>query len=412
MLGSDLNAGINVLKKAEVQNRELRLVFESWLDTGNVKKMELTNPPRTVIDIKNARLSSPNVASGLNAGGVEAFRISQFQKDVIRVVIETGETYRCVNYQPMSSRSFYHISLPKNSSNNSRSVERESYRENTSPPVIEEKTPEYEPPVETPEQPVFIEEEPEEERGFFASLFGSRKKGPKGDYTIIVDAGHGGHDSGAVGDGRYQEKIVVLEIAKKVQQELKDKGFTVRMSRSNDRFVQLKNRTKFANSNNADIFVSIHANAVANQSRKEIVHGIETYFLQKTRSEKAKRLAAMENVDVLSNNDHVTNEVLLDSIISGPKLVQSNKLAIDIQNNMIKKTRSKFSNVRDGGVRPAPFYVLVGAQMPSVLVEVGYISNSAERARIFTPSYQDKLAEGIADGVSNYLLNHEKDVEQ
>ncbi len=401
---------MNVLKKADVQNRELRLVFESWLDTGNVKIMELNNPPRTVIDIRNARLSSPNIASGLTAGGVTDFRISQFQANVIRVVIETGQSYRCRHYQPMASRSFYHISLPKDTGN---AVVKAPKKSRYAPPSIIKQTTDYsESPIEEDEEkPAVIEEEPDEKPGFFASLFGSRTRGPKGDYTIVVDAGHGGHDSGAVGDGRYQEKIAVLQIAKKVQKELKDKGFTVRMTRSNDRFVQLKNRTRFANSNHADIFVSIHANAVANQSRKDIVYGIETYFLQKTRSERAKRLAAMENMDVLSENDHVTNEVLLDSIISGPKLVQSNKLAIDIQRNMLKQTRNRFNNVRDGGVRPAPFYVLVGAQMPAVLVEVGYITNSWERARIFTPSYQQKLAEGIADGISSYIVNHEKEIE-
>ena len=102
--------------------------------------------------------------------------------------------------------------------------------------------------------------------------------------------------------------------------------------------------------------------------------------------------------------------VILNSVLSGPKLVQSHKLAIDIQKRVISNLKRGYKRVNNGGVKPAPFWVLVGAQMPSVLVEVGYITHPKERKRLFIPSYQDKIARGIAEGIKAYLINHEKEI--
>jgi N-acetylmuramoyl-L-alanine amidase len=399
LLTTSLFSSANILKKAEVRNKELRLVFNSWLNTKNIKKMTLNNPPRVVIDIKNARLEDSSVGSNLSCAGVRSFRISQYKRDIIRIVIETGSSYRCHHYQPMSSRSFYHISLPKKSSTSIASVmaNDENYQ-TPQKPYAHKKTTKL----------IEREERIDKEVSFFPALFSSGSKGTKKSYIVVIDAGHGGSDSGAVGAGRYYEKVVVLQIAKRVGKYLKDKGHKVIMTRTNDRFIELKNRTKFANRYHADIFVSIHANAVSKAHRRDIVHGIETYYLQKTRSARSKRVAALENSVVLDKNDRLSQDVILNAVLSGPKLVESNKLAIDIQSRMLNNVRSNYRGVRDGGVKPAPFWVLVGAQMPSVLVEVGYITHPKERARIFTADYQKRLAKGIAEGISNYLVNHER----
>ena len=403
LLSTTLFSGTNILKKVEIRNGELRLVFNAWLNTKNIKRMTLNSPPRVVIDIKNARLASSRLASTLSSRGVKSFRISQYKKSTIRIVIETNRKYSCRNYQPMSSRSFYHISLPKKGSSNIASVMNENKKTYRSQ---KKKT-----PVATPRKTKVIYEEPEEEVSFLPSLFSSGSKKTKKSYTVVVDAGHGGHDSGAVGAGRYYEKIVVLQVAKRVAKYLKKHGHKVKMTRTSDRFIKLRNRTKYANRNRADVFVSIHANAVGKKSRRSVVHGIETYYLQKTRSAKSKRIAALENSVVLDKNDRLSQNVILDAVLSGPKIVESNKLAIDIQSKMLKSVRSKYRGVKDGGVKPAPFWVLVGAQMPSVLVEVGYMSHTKERARLFSSRYQDKLAKGIADGVNNYLINHERAID-
>jgi N-acetylmuramoyl-L-alanine amidase len=401
VLSSTLFSGVNTLKKIEVRNKELKLIFTTWINKKNIKKMTLSNPPRVVIDIKNSRLANSKVASKLVSSGVKSFRISQYRRDTIRIVIETYRPYKCKHYQPMSSRSFYHISLPTKGKGTTIATiigeSGDSYGSSNAPPKEVYKDDYY--------------DDDSSDDSFVSSLFSGTPKSTKKTYTIVVDAGHGGKDSGAVGGRGYYEKSVVLQIAKRVAKHLKAKGFRVKMTRTNDRYIKLKNRTRFANRNHADIFVSIHANAVSKRSRRNIVHGIETYFLQTTRSARAARVAAKENSVVLDRNDRLSNNVILNSVLSGPKLVQSHKLAIDIQRMVMSNLKRSYRGVNDGGVKPAPFWVLVGAQMPSVLVEVGYITNPKERARIFMPSYQDRLSRGIAEGVQNYLINREKDID-
>ena len=156
--------------------------------------------------------------------------------------------------------------------------------------------------------------------------------------------------------------------------------------------------------------ISIHANAISDRSRFEVVEGVETYFLQKTRDKRSQRVAARENASVLIGTDRLSRDVIIDAVLNGPKIIQSHKLAIDVQNGMMKNLNSKYSGVKNGGVRPAPFYVLVGASRPSILVEVGYITNSKERKRLFTSGYQDKIAKGIAEGVGRYIDNRKREV--
>jgi N-acetylmuramoyl-L-alanine amidase len=231
----------------------------------------------------------------------------------------------------------------------------------------------------------------------------------RSDSLVVIDAGHGGHDSGAVAGGR-QEKDVVLQITKKLKKELKRKGYRVYLTRGNDRFLKLGQRTRIADKKDAKVFISIHANAISDRSRFEVVEGVETYFLQKTRDERSQRVAARENASVLIGTDQLSRDVIIDAVLNGPKIIQSHKLAIDVQNNIMKNLNSKYSGVKNGGVRPAPFYVLVGASRPSILVEVGYITNSKERKRLFTSGYQDKIVKGIAEGVGRYIDNRKKEV--
>ncbi len=222
--------------------------------------------------------------------------------------------------------------------------------------------------------------------------------------TIVIDAGHGGKDPGAVGYKRYREKIVVYQIAQELKTILKSRGFKVYMTRDRDKFVKLSKRTKYANKKNADIFVSIHANAVAKKHAKK-VHGIECYFLSKSRSQRAKNVAAKENSADMSDMNFYGKQSFLNTINSH-NIVASNKLAIDLQRGMLASLKKSYKNVKDGGVREGPFWVLVGAQMPSVLVEVGFISHPREAKRLVNSKYQKKLALGLANGVERYFLNN------
>ena len=227
---------------------------------------------------------------------------------------------------------------------------------------------------------------------------------------VVIDAGHGGHDSGAIGNGLY-EKNLVLSIAKKTAKSFKEKGYRVYLTRANDRFIRLSGRTRIADKIDATLFISIHANAIAQKNKFQQIEGVETYYLQKTRDARSQRIATRENVAVLKGaGSKLSQKVIIDSVLTGPKIIESNKLAIDVQGHIMNSVRNEYSDVKNGGVIPAPFYVLVGASRPSILVEVGYITNTKERKRLFKSSYQDAIAQGIAEGASKYLDNRKREM--
>ncbi|MCK5294121.1 MAG: N-acetylmuramoyl-L-alanine amidase, partial [Arcobacteraceae bacterium] len=211
--------------------------------------------------------------------------------------------------------------------------------------------------------------------------------------TIVIDAGHGGKDSGAVGPRRRYEKTVVLNVAKNLYYNLKSKGFKVYLTRNKDRYVSLRYRTRLANKKNADMFISIHANA-ARKNRAKKAHGVETYFLSPARSKRAKRVAALENRGDMNSMSYSSKNILL-TLLNRSKITSSQKMAIDIQSHMLYSLRKYYgkNTILDGGVREGPFWVLVGAQMPSILIEVGYISHPVESKRIYTKNYQKKIAD-------------------
>lgn len=217
--------------------------------------------------------------------------------------------------------------------------------------------------------------------------------------TIFIDAGHGGKDGGAVGYKRIREKDIVIAITKETVRELKNRGYTVKTSRDRDVFIPLRDRTKLANRHDADLFVSVHANSIP---RRIDIKGIETYFLSPARSERATKVAAKENSADLKEMSHLSQETFL-SFLNREKVTAANKFAIDIQKNILANLKKHYRSVTDNGVREGPFWVLVGAQMPAVLVEVGYITNPTEAKRMRTKQYQKLIAKGIADGVDSFF---------
>ena len=224
--------------------------------------------------------------------------------------------------------------------------------------------------------------------------------------VIVIDAGHGGKDTGAIGYKRKREKDIVLAVAKKLYSILKKRGYRVYMTRKGDYFVTLRNRTRFANRVKANLFISIHANAAPNSKKRLTMKGLETFFLSPARSSRAKRVAALENRVYMKNLSYFSKQVALD-FLNREKTILSNKLAIDIQRNVLYSLRQKFKVV-DGGVRPGPFWVLVGTQMPSILIEIGYITNPTEAMRLSNPYYQKLLAQGIASGIESYFIHNEQ----
>ena len=221
--------------------------------------------------------------------------------------------------------------------------------------------------------------------------------------VIVLDAGHGGDDPGAV-NGQLKEKNIVLSIAQKAGKELQGRGYKVYYTRSKDKFINLRDRTKYANDKAADLFISIHANAAPNKSKAASMRGIETFFLSPARSERSKNAAALENKSDVDEMNYFSKQTFLN-FLNREKIIASNKLAIDVQREVLAQAKTVIPKTADGGVREAPFWVLVGALMPAVLVEVGYITHPSEGELINNSKYQDALANGLADGVDVYFSN-------
>lgn len=223
--------------------------------------------------------------------------------------------------------------------------------------------------------------------------------------VVVLDPGHGGKDCGAQA-GKICEKTITLAIGKLTKKTLESRGYKVYMTRDSDSYINLTDRTKFANNKEADIFVSIHANSLPKTSKSySVTNGIETYFLSSARSERARKVAEIENKDDIEVMNYFSKLSFLNSINS-QRLLASNKLAIDVQHGMLVNARKLYSKTTDGGVREGPFWVLVGALMPSILVEVGYISHKSDLEKLQKKNYQERLAIGIADGIDNYFLKN------
>ena len=216
---------------------------------------------------------------------------------------------------------------------------------------------------------------------------------------IVLDPGHGGKDPGAIGLSGLREKRVALDIALRTRRALRRilPGNRVYLTRTTDRYITLPARTSFANAHDADIFVSIHANS----ARSRRAHGIETYLLSEASSGRALRLAARENGTTLARMNDL--QKILNDLGLRSKVTESRQLASQVQQAMLSRLRPSYRGVRDLGVKRGPFYVLLGAQMPSILVEVAFISNRREARRMRSPKYRQALAEGIARGIMRFV---------
>ncbi|BAJ55185.1 N-acetylmuramoyl-L-alanine amidase family protein [Helicobacter pylori] len=234
-----------------------------------------------------------------------------------------------------------------------------------------------------------------------ASIKTKRKKHKK----IVLDAGHGGKDCGAMSANLVCEKDIVLEVVKFLHKELKKRGYSVLLTRDKDIYIDLVARTELANKKSTDLFISVHANSIPKRSTSN-AHGIETYFLSTARSERARKVAEQENKDDVNLMDYFSKSLLLNSL-NTQRLIVSNKLAIDVQYGMLQSVRKNYPDVVDGGVREGPFWVLAGALMPSILIEIGYNSHAIESKRIQSKPYQKILAKGIADGIDSFFSKND-----
>ncbi len=213
----------------------------------------------------------------------------------------------------------------------------------------------------------------------------------------MIDAGHGGHDTGTIGPTGLREKDLVLDVALKLGKLLEDRlGAEVVYTRDDDTFIPLETRTAVANKEQADLFISIHANS----SRDGSARGVETYYLNFTSSADALEVAAREN-SVSEKSIHELQD-LVKKIALKEKIQESREFAADVQKSLYTGLNAKAPGLRNRGVKKAPFIVLIGANMPSILAEISFVSNSGDEKRLKTSDYRQRVAESLYKGIAKY----------
>jgi N-acetylmuramoyl-L-alanine amidase len=218
-------------------------------------------------------------------------------------------------------------------------------------------------------------------------------------FVAVVDPGHGGDQAGAYSPQRVPEKRVVMEIARRVAEALRKQGGRVILTRTGDVTVPLGNRSDVANLERADVFISIHLNSMPTRAKRARTHGIETFFLSADATDaSAGAVAARENADRLAGEPGGDGADAVAGILTDleytASLTESSRLAYAVHDKLVRATGAE-----DHGVKQAPFYVLAGAKMPSVLLELGFLSHAEESRRLRSPAYQETLARAVADGV-------------
>jgi len=220
-----------------------------------------------------------------------------------------------------------------------------------------------------------------------------------GVHRIVIDPGHGGKDPGTINRRLdLQEKNITLDIGKRLNAILNEHAeFEIILTRCRDEYVPLEERAAIANSNQGDIFVSIHTNSAPRQTAR----GVESYYLNITADPRAMAVAAQENA--MSSKSMADMRNILNQILQNSKISESRILCQSIQRGMVANLKQKYDAVDDLGVKKAPFYVLLGAQMPSALIEVSFLSNLNEAKRLASPSYRQAVAAGLYLGIINFI---------
>ncbi len=219
---------------------------------------------------------------------------------------------------------------------------------------------------------------------------------------VIIDAGHGGHDTGAIGKNGTREKDVALAISLKLERLLTEAGLTVVLTRDDDTFVRLEDRTAFANKQKGDLFISVHCNSAPSKS----LGGIETYTLNTSSDRYNVRLAARENA--MSDRGVGDLQLILADLATKANTEESSRLANRVQRELVTSLKDKNPAVRDLGHKEALFFVLLGAKMPAILVETSFLSNPTEERLLSSEAYQLDVAEAIAEGVKGFLEERNK----
>ena len=377
-------------------------------DTVRFTSARIKNPDRIFFDLHSARLTPEVARANIQVSGdlLSAVRVAQNQAGVVRVVLNVNgvkDYAASVSGNPpqlvitlFSSASHHATTLRAAKSKNAKQeagaddAKEEAREDSRASGDVK--------PVSTNAKPDLVRPAtaPQPTRDGQSTL--TRALGLKIG-RIVIDPGHGGHDTGTIGPTGLMEKDLCLDVAlrlgKIIQQRLP--GADIIYTRSDDTFIPLEERTTIANEAKADLFISIHANS----SQDHAARGVETYYLNLKGSPEAMEVAAREN----ASSDQGVHDLqdLVTKIARNEKIDESKEFAEDIQDSLAKRMQRASRTVKNRGVRKAPFVVLIGADMPSILTEISFLSNPADEKLLKQPEYRQRVAEGLYQGIQSYL---------
>jgi len=358
----------------------------------------LSDPDRIFFDLFDTRLNSPLVGKTfeIQEGLLKRIRVAENRGGVTRVVLEVS---RAQDYTPFLLPNPYRLVVdirgtkPETAKKPGAPAKTETAAKTETP----QKTPSKQTATSTPPllpQPPGAPQPTSRGQQTLTRVFGLKVN------RIVLDPGHGGHDTGTIGPGGFMEKDLVLDVARRLGQLVSEKlGAEVVYTREDDTFVPLEVRTGLANEKQADLFISLHANS----SRDPKARGVESFVLNFTTDEEALELAARENA-VSQKSVHELQD-LVRKISHNEKLEESRELARELQKALHKELRRASRAVQNRGVKQAPFVVLIGASMPSVLTEIAFLSNPRDEDLLKTSRWRQRVAEALLNGITEYLEN-------
>jgi N-acetylmuramoyl-L-alanine amidase len=398
----------------------------------------IDNPERIFFDLKNAYVTSALKGKSFDVddGLVKKIRVAQFQPGKARIVIETDEdaTYNAslvlnpprliidVHYDDTAAKPTVVASAKKaDAAADSGAMKPTATSERAMLPaapgtpkkiiveVDDDPAPDDAPVTPKKTSPRITKAAARSSKRQLPALAREAEPTSTGDRSliralglkigkIVIDPGHGGHDTGTIGPHGLLEKDLVLDVSRRLGKLLEARlGAGVVFTRRDDTFIPLETRTSIANQEQADLFVSVHANS----SRDPDARGVETYYLNFTSSPEALEVAARENA--ASDKDIHELQDLVKKIALREKIDESREFAADVQQSLHSGLAAKNAVIRDRGVKKAPFVVLIGANMPSVLAEISFLSNPADEKRLKSAEYRQRIAESLYRGISRYV---------
>jgi N-acetylmuramoyl-L-alanine amidase len=339
------------------------------VDIGTLREYsphELPSPDRIFVDIYQAKLNPilHNKTYLVQNDYINQIRIAQWSPNTVRVVVDL-DFDKVKRFQVWPAFDPFRIVLD-----------------------IYPKDPGSDASAEKPPQPP----QPTKEGYSMARQLGL------GIQRIVIDPGHGGKDPGALGKSGTMEKIIVLDICQRLKKLLAaHNGLEIIMTRDSDIYVPVENRTVIANQKRADLFISVHANS--NPSKKR--SGVETFYLNFSQDPSVIETAALENATSTKNLSEMRS--ILEKIAKNSKVMESKELADNIQKNVVRTLQKQYKEIKDLGYKGGPFWVLIGVETPSVLVEVSYLSNVKDETRLKSAQYRQNIAQGIYSGIKEYM---------